>query len=722
MSRLKVMLRGALISEIELKKENEYIGGRKEGCDIRLQAEKGISREHFKIKFTDGQWELQAVSRFGDVFSLGQKVELVQLAHGQSFQIPPYEFILLDVPEAESTSPQLNTNEVNEHEQTVIGAAPQIPFVKLMNSSGEVREMLRLEIGDIWVAGRDPSCQIIIADQRVSRRQFEIHKSTNGYFNLLDLASVNGTFLNGSPVSSTDPSSLKSGDVITVLDNTMYFELHDPNFKYKVAKIEIPPMEYIEDQPVSPSLFSSEPSSDNQQNEFEPPAQNGYAPSAQNANAPSAQIIQQGFVGATNDPANIGYLSEIPQIQQDNYNPQLDPTGGPFTGMPYQSGPQQYYTFDSSEQNPSEEAPPKGLQKLFQNKPLLIIFVLLFLGGSYYLSELLNEPEASVPQANQAADPNNPLALLPAEKQTQVKELYQLAELLVEQEKYDLALDKLTKLHEIMKEGYKDSKELEARANNNLKTIEQNLQDQEMENARNENLKKIAEISKKCESLISPQLKIEEMRECLAPMSQIDATAPEYTKLMSEAEKIEKENELKEAQRKNLELEVEELKALFKKAEQSQTEGLAYKAIKNYTVVVKSKLHDPGKLKQKAEQRIVFIEKKIAEKTSKSMIMAESYLKDGRLKNAVSSLRESLAYDPDNKSLREKIDSYKEELRRQARTLYQESIIDESYGIIESNEVKLGAKDKWKKIVELDLDDGEYYKKAVIKLKRYGLM
>jgi hypothetical protein len=37
------------------------------------------------------------------------------------------------------------------------------------------------------------------------------------------------------------------------------------------------------------------------------------------------------------------------------------------------------------------------------------------------------------------------------------------------------------------------------------------------------------------------------------------------------------------------------------------------------------------------------------------------------------------------------------------------------------NETRPGAKDKWKKIIELDLDDGEYYRKAFIKLRRYGV-
>jgi len=256
MARLKVLLRGALISEVVLQNEKEYIGGRKEGSDIRLQAEKGISREHFKLKFLEGKWSIQAVSRFGDIFSMGQKIEQASLEHGQSFQIPPYEFQLLEVPDSDIGLSSDMSAPINENEKTVIGVSPQVPYIKIVNSNGETREMLRLEVGELWVAGRDPSCQIIIPDQRVSRRQFEIHKM-NGAYTVIDLASVNGTFLNGSPVSSTDPQSLKSGDAITVLDNTMYFELHDPNFKYKVDRIAVPPLqleqpEEIEDVPLEP--------------------------------------------------------------------------------------------------------------------------------------------------------------------------------------------------------------------------------------------------------------------------------------------------------------------------------------------------------------------------------------------------------------------------------------------------------------------------------------
>jgi pSer/pThr/pTyr-binding forkhead associated (FHA) protein len=678
MARLKVLLRGALISEIVLQNEKEYIGGRKEGSDIRLQAEKGISREHFKLKFADGKWSIQAVSRFGDIFSMGQKIEQATLEHGQSFQIPPYEFQLLEVPDSDVALSSEMSAPINENEKTVIGVSPQVPYIKIVNSNGETREMLRLEVGELWVAGRDPSCQIIIPDQRVSRRQFEIHK-VNGAYTVIDLASVNGTFLNGSPVSSTDPQSLKSGDAITVLDNTMYFELHDPNFKYKVEKIEIPPLqleqpEEVEDVPLEPE-----------------------------------QLLQQ----AQQAPPNYQPLPvEIPQIQQDQINPQLNTMGGPFTGVPPNFDPNQFYTFV-----PPQPAPPqkKGLSPL-----MLVIIILIIGGGAFYMYD--SQSEDTGKKIGDVADPSDPLAKLTPEQRTQVKELYSMAEQMLTQEKWGLAGEKLRQLHEIIKDGYLDSKAMQARVAEAEATKEQQLRDEEVARIQKENLAKIAEAAAKCEKLLTPQVTVEQMSECLAPIAQIDATSPEYVRLTAEAERLQRERELKAEQKKAFQEQVEELASVFKKAESIQNEGYAFKAIEQYKKVIASELPDPKKLKDKSKQRIDFIQQKISEKTAKNIEAADALAKDGKLRDAVAFLREALVYDPNNIKLTQKIETYREELKRQSRLLYQESIIDESYGIVDSTETRQGAKDKWKKIVEIDVDDGEYYRKAVIKLRRYGAL
>lgn len=680
------MLRGALISELELNQEKEYVGGRKDGCDIRLQAEKGISREHFKLRFADGRWQISAISRFGDVFSLGQKVESIDLQHGQSFQIPPYEFLFSDVPDA--GLPEYEQGQapisIDENERTVIGAVPQVPYIKIVGSKGEVREMLRLEVGEVWVAGRDPSCQIIIPDQRVSRRQFEIYK-VNSAYTILDLGSVNGTFVNGTPVSSTDPQTLKSGDAITVLDNTMYFELHDPNFKYKVEKIEVPPLQ-VEDV-VEEFVFDSE--------------------------IPS-----------------LGEGEEVPLVDEYGVPQQLMTTESPFTGMQgeapigqmygqegmpgYQGQDQaQYYGFEAP---PPPEPPLTGIQKLMQNKPMLIGLVLVVLVGAYFLSEMM-EPE--VPPVQVAVGGDAFSKLTPAQ-QKEVIEYYKIAEQMLTQRKYDLALEKIRKLKEILPSGYEKSAEMEELALQANEMYLQQKREEELRIAQAEREEKFKKTAQECEKLLSPDITVAQMNQCLVPIISSDPTNSEATRLLSEAEKIEKDRERKELEKKQYESQVKELEKLFADAQEIQEQGYAFKSIKKYNAVIDADLPDPGKLKDKSRERIDFIKEKIKEKSESSIATADSEVKSGNLKEAIKILREAKVYDPLNKSIQNKIDLYAHQLKLQVRGIYQESIIDENFGIIDNTETKEGAKDKWKKITELDIEDGEYYRKAVMKLHRYG--
>ena len=137
---------------------------------------------------------------------------------------------------------------------------------------------------------------------------------------------------------------------------------------------------------------------------------------------------------------------------------------------------------------------------------------------------------------------------------------------------------------------------------------------------------------------------------------------------------------------------------------------------------MQSSLPDPKQLKAAAEQRIAFIEEKIKAKSESSLSAADTLYKQGKLKDAIVTLRDSVVYDPENTDIKDRIDAYTYELMKQVRSLYQESIIDENYGLIDNTETKQGAKEKWKKITDMDLEDGEYYRKAVIKLRRYGVM
>jgi hypothetical protein len=53
---------------------------------------------------------------------------------------------------------------------------------------------------------------------------------------------VNGTLLNGNPISSTEPQPIRSGDSISVLNNHFFFELHDPHFKSRMELVNLQPL------------------------------------------------------------------------------------------------------------------------------------------------------------------------------------------------------------------------------------------------------------------------------------------------------------------------------------------------------------------------------------------------------------------------------------------------------------------------------------------------
>ncbi|MFN3455581.1 MAG: FHA domain-containing protein [Pseudobdellovibrio sp.] len=697
MSRLKVVLRGAQISDLALNTEKEYIGGRKENCDIRLQAEKGISREHFKLKYEEGRWVVTSLSRFGEIYSLGQRVESIPLEHGQMFQVPPYEFEISDVPDAVVNVPQTDgAVDISENERTVIGVAQQVPHIKMMSASGTVREMLRLEVGDLWVAGRDASCQIIIPDQRVSRRQFELRK-INGIYTIIDLSSVNGTFLNGSPISSTDPQPLKSGDAISVLDNTMYFELHDPNFQYRVERIEVPPIPLEQVRPDVDQLSLDDVAADDNEN-FE------------NEEYLEDQYVEGDVQGQ--------YPQEVdPAFYQ---NEQINPDGSVFTGMPNEQMRGDFYTFQKNEEKPPQSKIVEQWNKLKNNRPLLATVVILILALSYFVSESLNEPVVNKQQT--VVNSNDPFERLTPEEKDNIVLWYGNAEKSLRQQSFSIAKENLDKIHKLLPGGYKDSKVYEIEALNGEQTIITQQENERREKVQAEEMATFKETIEKCEKSITPETTVAEIEECLQPATLIDPEHPDRVNMIARVQKLFDERRNKEESAKVLLAQNDELRALFAKAEEVNASGYPKKTIKAYQAVIDSSLPDVDNLKNTAKKRIKLIQGKIDNRNLNNISNAEVYLKEGKLKQGLISLREALAYDPENEIIKDKLERYSNELRNQVKAMYQESIIDENFGNVDGEENRPGAKEKWKKILEMDLEDGDYYRKAYIKLRKYGVL
>ena len=76
------------------------------------------------------------------------------------------------------------------------------------------------ELGTMTVIGRRGDCDIALDGPRVSRRHAQIRDTGDGLL-LVDLASVNGTLLNGIKVTS---ARLAHGDIVTIGEHELRLE------------------------------------------------------------------------------------------------------------------------------------------------------------------------------------------------------------------------------------------------------------------------------------------------------------------------------------------------------------------------------------------------------------------------------------------------------------------------------------------------------------------
>ncbi len=656
MGRLRVKYKGVIVSDVPLDVEREYIVGKKETCEIKLLPEKGISREHIRVKWNGISWELETLSKYGEVLAKGERIERLSLLHGETFAIPPYEFEYL---ETSSDSPQENAPQGQAAQpigdKTVVGVANVLPYLRFIDENNETKELFCLESGESWIAGRDASAQIEIKDRRVSRRQFEIRRAGASY-TILDLGSANGTIVNGQPISSTDPLLLKSGDTISVLNNFFVFELRDPNFKSRAELVSLPPIPMMDSPP---------------------------AGTEDSTNSPPPGFFTAEDVAAAEAAAKEEVAEAINQQSQD-----------------------------SEEKKQQEEAAKKT--KTIR----LALAVCIILVFAYFFTQDNKPP----PPSKTRVSTTDPYEKLPADKKLMVKQIHQLSLNYLMQGKYDLCFTQIAKLYEFLPPDYTylNSKEIEQQCKISLEVQEEKRRQEEREKAQRELQEKVEKTLAHCRTLINPNLTQEQLDECLAPILAIAPEHPAFAEMKAQIEAFEAERKLRQENQAKYQALVAKLKRLFRRANRIYKTSSPLRAIKAFEVVVDSKLPDPGDLKGTSKRKIASIKTVIQEKIDAGLAEADKLYQEQKIKEAILALREVRLVDPSNEDVKNKIETYTLELKKQMRVIYQEGILEENYGNVESGNNKEGAKDKWKKIMEKDIPDGEYYIKAKIKLRKYG--
>ena len=273
MARLKVRRHQVNFAELELEPGKTYIIGRRENADVLLSSDPGISRQHVSIEFTDNAWVVKSLSTHLPVSYEGKTHNILSFVDGIAhFYVSPYEFELQMLNEEPSFKKEevqppvgLDANapangEVDEkireplqngqsevpaydaelsfhgnEEPTGEVHLAHEPYIKFMHESHS--ESLRLK-GNKWVAGRDNIAQIQLDDKKASRQHFSLEKVGEQFY-IRDLQSANGTLLNGQELPHHEPREIKSGDIITVNQLTMIFEMRDLSFSEKLKDLPL---------------------------------------------------------------------------------------------------------------------------------------------------------------------------------------------------------------------------------------------------------------------------------------------------------------------------------------------------------------------------------------------------------------------------------------------------------------------------------------------------
>lgn len=668
MARLKIYHNNSFVKEISLDSNVTYLAGRADHCAIVLEPERGISREHFQVLFLNGRWVLKGLSRFGELYYRGDKISDLNLQDEDSFEVPPYRF---DFKDNENTKAKglIHLSEASaesaEFDKTIIGKTVLHPYLKVYNHEGANVVTFQLD-GTHWIAGRDTSCTIFIDNQKISRQQFEITFQED-IFSIRDLGSSNGTLLNGDLLPADNWTVLSSGDVISIADWTCRFEILDPNFESRLKEV-----------PQSlPMIYQGEVL-------YDPSKPSEYLPETMNP--------------ANHYPTPNGYSSTPGHVPM---------MGGAV--HPYPS------SFSQNEMGAYGSVPFGGQKK--SNKKTLYFrlgIVFLILGALYFY---LDSEKPAAPKKDIKNLANlSPYQRLSKNQQELVKHSLRLSDRLYKEGNFELAKQEISKIHELLPEGFENSKEIEALAQTALKAMIDLKEQERIEKEQAEIKEKVKQQIRICSNKIQPNITPQEMDECLAIATGLDPNNTEIQELKLKVQQMVADREALKVRQEEYKDRVQKHKSIYKRAEKIHKDGKYLEAIKAYQDVLGSSLPDPEDLKGLSKRQISSIKDFLNDKQSAYEKQADAFYAKGEFKNAIQVLKKSIDINPDNESIPVRINSILKELSKQMQTIYQESILEEGVGEVEA------AKVKWKKILEQSIPEEEYFKKAKIKLKKYGVI
>ena len=196
-----------LSSSVILEPEVTYTIGRDNNCDIPINNSR-ISRTHLRISFNGKKWQLTDLGSSNGTFINGKRSDQMTISDVTSVDLGGLENLRLTFTPLQSGSKKSIKPTMRVLDKDATRVSSNIGEENLgLQGPRRIRLQQRIRIG------RDEGNDWFVEDLNVSRSHAEIVQSNNGSYELIDLKSTNGTFLNGNRIRR---EKLIYGDVISI--------------------------------------------------------------------------------------------------------------------------------------------------------------------------------------------------------------------------------------------------------------------------------------------------------------------------------------------------------------------------------------------------------------------------------------------------------------------------------------------------------------------------
>jgi ABC-type multidrug transport system ATPase subunit/pSer/pThr/pTyr-binding forkhead associated (FHA) protein len=183
-----------------------YVLGRDASSDIPIYSDR-ISRSHLQFSFENKGWVIKDLDSSNGSFIGSKKIEIHQVVKGVKIDLGGVGNFSLKVVPLEGSATQVPKAKSIDREATRLSKVAGGNYQKDLSDLARVRLQQRIRIG------RDSASEWHIEDLNVSRNHAEIVQNGSGNYEIVDLKSTNGTFLNGTRVKR---EVLKTGDIISI--------------------------------------------------------------------------------------------------------------------------------------------------------------------------------------------------------------------------------------------------------------------------------------------------------------------------------------------------------------------------------------------------------------------------------------------------------------------------------------------------------------------------